>query len=168
MAEQNIIKPNENWGEVKFQWNFKEYIQYTREKAWYIIVVLVLLLLLTYAVWTANFLFIVIILLFALIYFLQEIQKPLVLDFKITDQGIVLGSRFIPYQAIKKFWIIYQPPEVQKLYFDLKSIWQADFSIPLEGQDVLKIRNYLKQYLLEDIEKEEESTGDQISRILKL
>ncbi len=44
----------------------------------------------------------------------------------------------------------------------------SDLSVPLEGKDPLKIRKILKEYLEEDLDKENETLMDRLNRWLRI
>ncbi len=154
-------------GKVLAEWKFPETIKYSRSRGWYIGAGICGVALLVYAVATKNFLFGLIIILFALTLFITQ-RKPADVGFKITEDGILIGSRFYPYKEIKNFFIIYEPPEVKSLYFNFKNIFNPHLPIPLEKQDPVKVRKILLEYLPEDLTKEDEPFSDQISRMFKL
>jgi len=43
----------------------------------------------------------------------------------------------------------------------------SDLSVPLEGKDPLKIRKILKEYLEEDLDKENETLMDRLKSLVK-
>ena len=85
----------------------------------------------------------------------------------ITEDGIFIGNKFIDYEDLRSFYIIYYPPEIKNLYFETKSIIKQRIAIPLEGQDPVYIRELLLEYLDEDLEKEEIPTSESITNILR-
>ena len=89
-------------------------------------------------------------------------------SFKITEDGIVINGKLYEYKVIKNFYIIYEPPEVKTLYFEPKSLLSPRIPIALEDQNPVEIRQILRQYLTEDIDREDEPVSDQTSRLLKL
>ena len=115
-----------------------------------------------------NFLFAMIVIITVLIIILRAKREIPKVDFKITQDGIELGSSFYEWSRIKNFWIIYKPPEVKKLYFRLKATFPFSLSIPLEKQNPVKVRRILLKYALEDLSKEEESFADFLGRSLKI
>ena len=89
-------------------------------------------------------------------------------SFKITEDGIAINGKLYEYKVIKNFYIIYEPPEVKTLYFEPKSLLSPRIPIALEDQNPVEIRQILRQYLTEDIDREDEPVSDQTSRLLKL
>ena len=121
-----------------------------------------------YSIFTANFLFAVIIVLIALIIFAQSHLSPIPIDFEISEDGLKLGDGFYPWREIKDFTILYQPPDVMKIYIDFKSNWRPHLSVPLDNQDPVKVRKILVKYLPENLERQAEPFSDQFSRLLKM
>ncbi|MFA7653772.1 MAG: hypothetical protein WCX97_01885 [Candidatus Magasanikbacteria bacterium] len=160
----NILKENVNLGKIMFQWSIKEYEKFERERSWYILVAIIGIALLSYAIIVANYLFALILVLLGIISFLHEMQDPMDVPFAITEIGIVLGGKFYRYSEIKNFWIIYNPPEVKKLYFSTDAVLRGVIQVPLLDYDPRPIRQFLSQYLLEDLTQEEEPLGDMIAR----
>lgn len=149
-------------------WNFPEFQAYKRSITWYIIAALILIALFFIALRQKNYLFVVIIALITFIYLILNQRKPRMITFSITEDGLEVHETFYSYKDIKKFWIIYEPPEVKKLYFDFQSGARPILSIPLESQNPLKVRDILIKYVKEDLERDEELLSDALLRSLKL
>lgn len=155
-------------GKVLVSWSFPEYPIYQRSVGWYLGMGLLGGFLVLYAVFTANFLFAVIIVLVALIIFVHSSNKPEIVNFEMTEDGIGLGESFYSHKNIKNFWLVYEPPEVKKLYFEFKSGWRPHLSVPLGNQDPVRLRKTLLQYLTEDLSRQHEPFSDQLGRLFKL
>jgi len=155
-------------GQIFFQWAFPEHELHERKRGWYIAAALLAIGFITYGIWIENYLFIVIVLIIALIYGLNHMQRPLEIMFQINEDGIYVGQRFFKWKELKDFWIAYDPPEVKRLYITHKKKLFPQISIPLEDFNPVAIRRVLVKYLKEDLEQEEELPTDTLSRILKL
>lgn len=167
--KNNKSEANEvDYGKILAQWDFPEYNQYKRSKGWYMVTGMLFTLALIYSISTANFLFIVILILIAIIIIFHGRQSPGEVKFKIYEDGVEVGSKFYEWEGIKNFRVVYQPPNVKRLYFDLKRALIPDLSVPLQNQNPLEIRNILKKYLDEDLNKTEETISDRLSRWLKI
>ncbi len=149
-------------------WNFPEYTTPERTKSWYIFAILFFIALLLYSVFTANFLFGLIIIMLVIIMFILHNKEPLEINFEITKDGIKIDDQKYDFSSIENFWLIYDPPQVKNLYFKFKSTFKPTLIIPLLNQNPLKTREILKEYLLEDLDKESESTTEALARVLKL
>ncbi|HLD31302.1 MAG TPA: hypothetical protein VJB37_00165 [Patescibacteria group bacterium] len=159
-----IIKEEASLGEVLQEWTIQEFEKHQRTLVWYIFMGAIGLALVFYGLFTGNFLFALIIVLFVIILFLQTHQEPRSIPFQITDQGLVVGTRFYPYVELEKFYVIYNPPEVKKLYIEPKSLIHPRLQIPLLDQNPLGVKTALREFLPEDVEKEEEPVSDRIAR----
>lgn len=125
------------------------------------------MLLLGYAVSTRNFLFGVILVLFAFLFFLMN-RNVKTLEAKIAEDGILIGRKLYSYSDIEKFWIIYNPPEIKSLYLRVKHSFIPIILVPLEKQNPTELRKVLLQYIEEDMEQKDEPPFDTFSRIFKL
>src|SRR3989344_1334349 len=166
MADENKNLKNEH-GKVFFQWSFLEFPHYERNRQWYAWLAVVVGLLILYSIFSANFLFALISIITALIILLFHQSKNEV-NFKITEDGILVNAKFYDYKELENFYIIYEPPQVKTLYFEPKSFFNPRIPVDLQNQNPVKIRETLKKYLAEDIERENEPLSDQTSRMLKL
>ncbi len=154
--------------DVLLSWEFNEYERPERSKKWYLIGGLAAIALLMYAIIARNYIFGVIIILVALIYFLYDIHEPPKVRFAITPAGVRVGRRFIRHKDIAHFWIVYKPGHVQALYLRPAGWTMPQLSIPLEGQDPLQVRELLLQYVPENLNEEDEPVSDALGRMLKL
>jgi len=165
---QDIIKNDVNIGEVEYQWSVSEYVKHSREKRWYLIAGIIGLALVVYAVIAGNALFALIIILIGIILFMQDMVEPMDVPMAITNTGIVVGSKYYRWSELKNFWVIYDPPTIKNLYFGLDNLLRHRIQIPLGDNDPAEIRDYLNQYLEEDLDQEEEPLSDRLGRIWKL
>ncbi|HBB38413.1 MAG: hypothetical protein UV82_C0016G0018 [Candidatus Magasanikbacteria bacterium GW2011_GWD2_43_18] len=141
-------------GDVLYEWDVEEYEQHDRGTLWHVLVISVGILLVIYALATDNFLFAVIIILAAIILFLQSAVEPNKVSFAIADLGIVLGNRFYTYDELRAFYIIFTQ-DARTLFFDTKSAIRPDIRVPLKDADPMEVRFALQAVLDEDLEKEE-------------
>jgi hypothetical protein len=167
MIKQKDLKTEDYFGQPVFEWQINEFERYERSNRWYIFMGIICLALIIFAIFTANFLFALIILLFAFIIVLREFYNPEKIDFKISNQGALLGGKLFPYKEIGKFYIIYEPPESKFLYLAFKSL-KPTLSVFLADQNPVKIREFLLKYLEEDLEKEDEHIADTLGRLFKI
>jgi len=160
------VRPNQ--GEVLMDWEFDEFESPNRGVVWYLAATIIGGLMLLVAIWTHNYIFGVIIILVALIYFLYDVHDAPRVGFGITTNGILIGRKFFRYKDLANFWIVYHPGEVEKLFFKPSRLTIAELSIPLEDQDPLQIRELLLQYLPENQEEDDEPLSETVGRIFKL
>lgn len=163
-----IIRNTTVIGTVLYEWEIQEYEHYTRGTWWYVFIVFISLILVLFGLLTQNFLFSLIIILSGIILFLQAHQQPQHVPFAITDLGVIVGSRFYTYSEFRSFYIIYQPPITKMLYLSTKSVFRPMLRIPLSNIDPVELRHMLRDYVDEDIEKEEEPAIDTFIRNWKI
>lgn len=156
------------FGRIFFDWKVPEYTVHERSHAWYLVMIILGLALIIWSIYTANFLFALIIILATFIIFLRIYYEPKDLDCQITEDGIKIGNQFFDYEILQNFYIIYYPPAIKKLFFTRKGINLADISVPLDKMNPILIRQQLLGYLREDLEREHQSTADLIEMLFKL
>ncbi|MCR4280219.1 MAG: DUF5673 domain-containing protein [Candidatus Komeilibacteria bacterium] len=155
-------------GQTLIAWAIPEYEQYDRGRLWYIIAGIVAALLLVYSFFSANVLFGLIIVIAGVTIFLMDRQRPALIDLHLTTKGIIAGQKFHDYTEIKSFYIIYNPEEIKKLFLEFHSVLKPRLNIELDDQNPNEIRTLLKQYIEEDLEKEEEPLSESLGRMFKL
>ncbi len=155
-------------GKILQNWSFPEFKQPERGRAWYVWVIIISLSALTWSIITANYLFTLIIILVGIIFIFQNKKTPGKIECQIKEEGVEVGRSFYAFEDIKNFWIVYRPPEIKVLYFDFKGMMKPTLPVSLENQNPLEVREILKKYIEEDLEKEEEPSADSITRTLKL
>jgi hypothetical protein len=165
---QDISQENIDLGKTLMEWEFPEFIKYTRSRSWYMTSGLIVVLLFIYSISTANLLFAIIIFFTVVIFLMNQKKNPRLLSCKITEEGLLIDTQLYPWEEIKNFWIIYEPPHIKTLYFDFKPWHLPRLPIPLTDQDPLELREILLDYLEEDIEREGEPISDNIGRKLKI
>lgn len=156
-------------GKVVINWTVPEFEKVKRSKKWYIIAAIVILVFMGYAIYTANYLFALIIILSIAVFYLNDIQNPSRVEVAITSDGVVVGNKFYNYDGMKNFAIVYKPNEnIKQLYFEFKSAIKQRLSIPLENANPLIIRENLLKYLEEDLERTDPPLSENLTHILKL
>jgi len=144
-----------------------EYIKQERGVLWYAIAVLLGAALIVYAIMNGNFLFAVILVLAGVVMILMSLNEPRMIRLEIDPSGVRLGGKKYSYNQFREFSIIYQPPEINTLYLEFRLPLRERLSIPLGDIDPNVIRNYLLNFITEDLERDEESLTDILSRTLK-
>ena len=151
----------ENKGKALVVWNFPEFIKHERGKEWYFLMLVVAIGLLLFSIFTENFLFTIIIILFGIILILFDSKEPMPIKFQILERGIQIAEKFYPWRELENFWIIYRISEIKNLYFKFKNFAKISLIVSLEDQNPLKIREILLKYMKEDLEQEDESFSEQ-------
>lgn len=165
---QNILNSDVSIGNVQYEWSVKEYERHERGRNWYILMAVFGVIMVVYGVLSGNYLFALITVLFGIILFMQDMVEPMDVYFALTNTGVVVGKKFYRYSELNNFWIIYNPPFTKNLYFSQSSWLRHRIQVPLYDFDPRPVREYLMQFLEEDLEQEEEPLSDRVSRLMKI
>jgi hypothetical protein len=159
----------ENEKENIINWEIPEYDRPKRNKHWYIIAIIVILAILAYSVFTANYLFTIIMLMGSFMLFYYDRKEAPMINFILEGEGVVVGNKFYDYDEIKNFSIVYKPKEdIKNIYLTFSNNLRNRITIPLMDQDPLIVRRYLLQYVDEDLDRNHEPVSESIGRMLKL
>jgi hypothetical protein len=163
------------------QWQVPEYTKPKRNKTWYVLTSLFILICLflsffTVSAWQivflgadANFLFALIIIISIAIMIVHDSQEARMVTIKLEPEGIDIGRRFYDYDSIKNFCVLYKPKQsIKNLYLEFNNKMMPRLHVPLRKQDALSVRNYLISYLDEDLERVAPPLSEQLTKLLKL
>jgi hypothetical protein len=162
-----MADPRQPRGDVLLEWDFPEFQQHERGRSWYLAFLTIIAGLSVLSFFLGNYTFIPVILLTSFIILIRLRRTPPPVHFAIREEGIEVSARFYSWREIKSFWVLYRPPEIKKLYLIIKGPRPA-MDIALVDQNPVKVRQLLSEFILEETDREEEPSGDQISRILKI
>ena len=166
MANETSFEPKSDIREY-LAWEYPERPRYRRGVLWYALMLVVGLGLLIYAVYSANFLFALIIIMFALVIYVTTTIDPGDTRFSVTDEGIEAAGRIYGFRDIDRFWFYYDPP-VKSLYLIMRGAAGSRLRVDLVDQDPNEVRAILGQFVREDLEQIDEPISDILSRIIKL
>jgi hypothetical protein len=153
---------------ILISWEVPEFEKHKKSLGWYVTGGIVLLILLIYCIKTANFLFAVILLMAAIIIILYDFRESREVEFALTSSGVKFGEKEYPYENFKRFWIVYEPPEVKKLYLEFQSVAMPRLVVSFNDINPNEIRKFLLEYVAEDLEEKDEPFTDYLGRVLKL
>ena len=166
---EDNLQPNlKIYGEIFHTWQVPEYHKPSRGRWWYIIAGGVFVLLIGYGVFTSNFLFSLLMLLFVALIFMHSTREPMYLNIGVSDKGVILNDRIFTYDQLTAFWVIDEPPLTKNLYLKFNSLFRQPLSIHLAEQDAEEVRSTLGKFLSEDKTQKEEPLSDLLWRLLKL
>jgi len=174
MAQIQSNNPNDSdqesvpMTEAVFDWLVQEYIIYPKSGWWYLASGLMLLMAVLWTVFDQNYPFAIFLVLFYLVAILYDIRSPKTVEFVITPDGIKIGSDFYFYREIRQFYIIYQQNGIKNIYFEFTNPLRNRLIIPLDDQDPIVIREFLLQFIEEDLEQEAEPISERLRRWMRL
>ncbi|MFA5644614.1 MAG: hypothetical protein WC928_03780 [Patescibacteria group bacterium] len=150
-------------------WEIEPLTKHQKDKRWYIIASIIALALIIYALIDKNYFFALIIIIASGLIVFYDNEPIRKINFTIKYDGVEMGKNFFSFESMSNFYIIYRPKEeVKKLYFEFKNPLKHRLSIQLYDQDPIIIRNYLLQYLNEDLEKENEPLSEGLAKMFRL
>jgi len=151
-----------------FSWRHPDFAPYPKDRKWYMISIILLLVSVAWSFWQQNYLFGVFLIMFYMVVLLYENRPPEMIDCVITPIGVKIGSKFYYWRQIDHFFMIYRAQGIKNLYVEFKNPLNGRLIIPLDGQDAVAIRDYLLRFVREDLEREAEPLSEQLRRFLKL
>jgi len=130
-------------------WTGPEYIYREKGPEWYWAVVIINAGIIISAILLNNYIFAVFILLatFTLIIFASK--RPKNIEIKINEQGILCDKYFYPWSSLESFWIE-ENVDHQKIILKSKKILMPYISLPIRQDDILNVREFLRNYLTEE------------------
>ncbi|HCW32159.1 MAG: hypothetical protein UT55_C0002G0003 [Candidatus Peregrinibacteria bacterium GW2011_GWE2_39_6] len=148
-------------------WNAPEFIKHPRGILWFCVMGLMVSILIWYAVSTNSLTMAIAFIVLAGVYAIAHHREPALLKIRVTSIGIEAGKKKIPYNQVKAFWIVYDPPFVQVLKLLTTDKFMPEMTLQLDGQAPGQLRDYLIRRIPE-YEGKSESLVDTIIRIAKL
>ncbi len=153
----------------EISWEIDEFTKHPRSKKWYITASIIALGLIVYALVDKNYFFALIVIIASGLIVFFDNEPPKRVLFTISYDGVKINQKFYEFEDFRNFYIIFRPKEdVRKLFFEFKNPLKHRLVIPLEKQDPIDVRNYLLQYLDEDLEKENEPLSEGLAKIFRL
>ncbi len=147
-------------------WRAPEFEILERDKKWYIVITGLLMLIIIYALYTNSLVMAITFILIGVVGYIYINKEPRILDFMITDDGIVAGKEIYNFDNLKSFWIFYEPDGMKEISLSTESYLTPYVHIPVHDQEPVKIRELLLQYIPE--EKQEPGLVETVERIIGL
>ncbi len=138
-----------------------------RKKGWYIGMSIFFTAIVILNIFLGLYMSAIVIVLLATLIFIGASREPKNILVAMYSNGILVADQFYPWSEFKKFWILYEPPDLKQLHLKRTAKIVSELVIELGDQHPLKIRDLLLPLLAEDKTKEE-SRVDLVSRTLKL
>ncbi|MBX4191519.1 MAG: hypothetical protein KW804_01835 [Candidatus Doudnabacteria bacterium] len=148
-------------------WKAQNHIQHRHSTGWYVGFTIVSLGLLGFAYYSRSLTAAITFVLIIVVLLILSIQPSQEITYKITKTGIIVGNVVYPFKVIKKFWVLYNPPEVKTLNFETTAYLNNRVIVQLGKQDPIQVKLLLGNYLIEDIDMEE-SMSEGLARKLKI
>lgn len=153
--------------QVFFEWTVPSRVQHQRSVVWYGVATAIVIGLLLFSISTTNFLFGVMIVLVIFIVVIHESKPIRDVAIALTNKGLIIDRHLYQYKDFASFYIIYEPPYVQKLIFE-RNVLNGPIVFDIATQEPHEIRNFLLTVVPENTEKEDEPTSEWLSDVFKL
>ncbi len=164
-SEESNRTENHFINDYLLSWEAPEFIYHKKSSWWYILAGAGLLALIASSLIMREWLAVVIFVILGIFIFLYAEVKPKDIEVGLTNIGIKIGNDFYPFNKLKAFWLVYEPP-VKTLNLETTKRFSPLITIQLEDTDPYLVKNILKEHLLEEPERTEDLI-DKISRYLK-
>lgn len=152
--------------DVLLAWTTPDSRHHERGPLWYVTAVIVGILLILYAIFTAAWTLAVVVAVLAGVIYLMSQEPVGSVEVIITAMGIHVNKKFYPYHTIKSFWIVSEPG-VKILYFQLRGKLQRIINVRMDDENSVTVRQVLANELEEETERGEHFS-DAWARKLKL
>ncbi|MBI4049731.1 MAG: hypothetical protein HY395_02880 [Candidatus Doudnabacteria bacterium] len=152
------MNENPNQTTEQISWQAPEFTAHQKTLQWYVTFGVISLLLLAFAVFTGSFITITTFILGIAIAYFFATKQPQNTTYTMSGLGIGINHNTIPYKNIRKFWIIYKPPQTKTLNFETTAYLNNTVSLELGDQDPVAVKLFLKRYLPEDLDMDETIT----------
>jgi hypothetical protein len=158
--------PIQNQNPKTLTWETLEHAEHKKHPLWFIGLAVIMSLVVLYAFNTGSWSMAIVFILITVLLLYFGSQKPKLIKVQAGTTGITIGTITYEYKIIKKFWIVYYPPQVKVLYLETGAYLNNLVRIELGNQDPVAVKKFLLQYLEEDLDGQE-SLVDIIARRLK-
>ena len=163
---QDEIDPK--FGELVMYWTVKDFHRHERSILWYVLFFVIGIALILYAILTANYIFAVLLVMIGAFMVIRHFQDPQDVPVVILTTGIAIGNHYHEWDEVKDFAIVYEPPEVRKLYVDFNRLRHPYVSLDIpEEMDPNDLREAMLEFADEDLDRKDEHLTDLVSRLYK-
>lgn len=154
-------------GDVHHAFYAPEFLDYERGMVWYAVAGGISLLIIAVGILNQAITFVIAYLLAMAVYFLLHHREARLLEVAITTYGIRIDGEFFPYNEIRNFWVIWDPPYVADLKITVHRRLHPIRTIHIFGQDPEHLRQLLSSHITEATDRGESHTSTLI-RMLRL
>lgn len=139
---------------VELTWNAPSHIFVRRTFWWYVWAFLILLLLLTYSVFTQAYTFTVVLVVAGFIYIWMQQKHPEEQHHSISKRGFMWGQQLMLWDHCKSFWIVKHQTHFQ-LHVTQRKFLFSEVCVHIPEKDVEVIFNAMSNYAVYDKAKGE-------------
>jgi hypothetical protein len=131
-------------------WRAAEYEHVKKGAFWYLLIIGTAVLILGAAFWQKNFFFAIFILIAVIVLVVFGRAKPLMHDFRITEEGVGIGVKtFYNYDHLEGFAVSSRPGRLDAIIIKKKSTFNPILKIPIDSKLAVGARDLLLRKLPE-------------------
>lgn len=164
MAENKQTKPEKN-ATTEISWRAAEHGFHEKGFVWYLWLVIVTGAIVIIALWQKNFFFAIFSVLAGVMVWVFSKRRPPIVEFKITDSGISVGSTFYEYSDIDHFSTRSRPGFLDEIIISRKTRMNPFLFIPIDSHLAVSAHALLNTKL--DEVEYQETFIDTISELLR-
>ena len=144
MKKKNNTKIAKHLTKDKFhlKWITHPARKHERGKWWYILIILAVFAFLAYGILDQNWSLIIGIIALVLVYIIMHRKKIEEVEVELNKDGLRVGNRLYHYSEMNHFWIFV---ELQELHIRLNNTFGMPISIPIPGQHLTEIEEYMRK-----------------------
>jgi len=146
-------------------WQAPEFIYHPKSFNWHIFAASFIVILVGASLYLKEWIAATVFIILGFLIFRYAEVKPRTIEIGLTNVGIKVGNVFYPYNKLKSFWLVYEPP-IKTLNLETTRRFSPIIAIQLEDTDPFLVKNILKEHLLEESERTEDLI-DRFSRFLR-
>jgi len=145
-------------------WRAPEHEIVEKDKRWYIYAALLLAAVVGYAVYTNSPVMAITFILVGVVGYIIMNKEPQIVDFAITQDGVIADKSIYEFENMQSFWIFYEPEQIRIISLHMKNKFMPFVHIPVHDEDPVAIRELLLEYIPEV--KQDHSLVDTFERML--
>lgn len=157
---------SEHSKDVLMHWQAPEFEILERDRKWYLYITLTLTAIISYAIYINGPIMAITFILIGVVGYIYISKEPKILDFTITEDGVVAGREIYEFDNLESFWIFYEPKNIKVISLRTKSHMIPYVHIPIHDEDPVQIRKVLLEHIPE--EKQEPGLVETLERLLKI
>lgn len=145
-------------------WQAPEHEIVEKDKRWYLYAGLVLSAIVAFAIYSNSPVMAITFILIGVVGYIFLNKEPRIVDFAITQDGIIADRDIYEFDNMHSFWIFYEPGQKKVISLHMKNKIMPHVHIPVHDEDPVEIRKILMEYIPEI--KQEHSPIDTFERLL--
>jgi len=140
--------------DYSIKWQAFEYKYKKKSADWLWVLWIMALTITVISIFYNNIMFAILVILSAFTLSIYSVKKPRLINFKISQRGVLINQHLHPYSIIESFWIKDDSEEEPKIILKLKRVLMPYIIIPIQNENPENIEEYLLKYLKKEVHEE--------------